>query len=310
MGIPKDTEMLTQELEMFFAQALGEVIILSIKQVQYVLEKNKQARDELAKGFIDYLSSIRSQKEQLQADEQLLIDIDTFEKKIVHSQMTLDAEIADFIQHIKGPTDIQLVYGEAQRILSLLGNFHEQIGEELEHLNHVLEPLIEKRRLRRQRQQLSATVKVLLIDAASYLLWSVPQGMFQPQANALFAFFITGLILTVITFKATAILVTFEGDHPALFNVTQSPFLNRLIMHAVSVVVMSLLVIFNYFIILYYLYLLLYSFFNYLNTINIFFTIFLTWIMGSLAIFELVRILKRLDLRRNVKYLFSLLSGR
>ena len=81
VGIPKDAEMLTQELELFFAQALGEVIILSIKQVQYMLEKNKQARDELVKGISDYLSPIRSQKEQLQADEQLLIDIDTFEKK-------------------------------------------------------------------------------------------------------------------------------------------------------------------------------------------------------------------------------------
>lgn len=311
VGLPKDAEVIIEELELFFAQATGEILILSRKQIQYELENNKQACDAIVQGIIKSLTSIRSHKEQLPADEQLLTDIDDLEKKIVTSQRTVDAEVDGLLQHIKEPIeDMHLVYNEYERILHLLSDFHRQINEDLEYLNHILEPLREKIRLRRQRKQILATVIVLLIDAAVYLQWSLPLGMFQPQLNALFAFFITGIIITVITFKATVLLVAFEDDHSALFNVTKSPFLNRLIMHGITVVIMFLLISFNYFVILYGLYLLLYHLFNYLDTINKVLTILLTWIVSIPPIIELVRILKRLDLRRNVKHLFSLPSGR
>jgi hypothetical protein len=311
VSIPKEAEVLIEELELFFAQATGEILILSRKQIQYALENNKQARDEIAKGIINYLSSIRSHKDQVPTDEQLLTDLDALEKKIVTSQRSVDAEVDGFLQHLKEPIeDMLLVYNEYERILHLLGDFHRQINEELEHLTHILEPLQEKRRLRRQRQRLSATVKVILIDATMYLLWSIQQGMFQPQINAVFAFVITGIIVTVITFKATVTLVAFEDDHTALFNVTKSPALNKLIMHGISIFVMALLVIFSYIVILYYLYLLLYSLFNYLDTINK----ALTWVVNISTIvsvaFILAGKLKQFDLRGNVKHLFSLLSGR
>lgn len=311
VGLPKEAETLIQELELFFAQATGEVIILSRKNIQYVLENNKQARDAIVQGIINSLTSIRSQKEPLPADEQLLTDLDTLEKKLVTSQITVDTKVDGLLQLIKEPgADIHLVYNETERVLSLLVNFHEQIGEDLEHLNHILEPLREKIRLRRKRKQVSATVIVLLINVAIYLQWSLPQGMFQPQVNASFAFFIIGIILTVISFKATVLLVVFEDDHPALFNVTHSPFLNKLIMHGITVVVLFLLIVFNYIVILHYFYLLLYALFNYLDTVNK----LLTWIVNISTIVSVVFILasklKQSDLRRNVKHLFSLLSGR
>src|SRR5260370_5796706 len=165
VGIPKDAEVLIEELELFFAQATGEILILSRKQIQYVLENNKQARDAIVQGIINSLTSIRSHKEQLPADEQLLTDIAALEKKIVTSQITVDAEVDGLLQLIKeSGAGIHLIYNETERVLRLLVNFHEQIGEELEHLNQMLEPLREKIRLRRQRNQASATVIVLLID--------------------------------------------------------------------------------------------------------------------------------------------------
>jgi hypothetical protein len=310
VGLPKDAELLIEESELFFAQATGEILILSRKQIQYVLENNKQARDAIVQGISKSVMYIRSHKEQVPADE-LLTDIDTLEKQVVTSQKTIDAEVDGVLQRIQEPgADMHLVYNEYERILRLLRDFHRQIAEDLEQLDQLLEPLREKMRIRRRRKQVSAIVIVLLINVAIYLQWSLPLGMFQPQVNAVFAFFIIGIILTVITFKATVTLVVFEDDHPALFNVTQSPFLNTLIMHAINIVAGFLLIVFNYIVILHYLYLLLYALFNYLDTINK----VLTWIVNISTIVSVAFIVagkvKQIDLRRNVQHLFSLLSGR
>jgi len=138
----------------------------------------------------------------------------------------------------------------------------------------------------------------------------MPAGNVPTSSKCIICFSHNRAYLNYYHFKATAILVTFEGDHPALFKVTQSPFFNRLILHAINAVVLFLLIIFNYTVILYYLYLFLYSFSNYLATINS----FLTLIVNSAAIagllVGLLKLLKQFDLRRNVKLLFSLLSGR
>ena len=308
VGIPKDTEMLIEELELFFAQATGELLILSRKQIQYVLENNKQARGDIVQGISKSLTAIRSQKE---AGEQLLTDLAALEKKVVTSQRTVDAEVDALLQRMQEPiADMQLVYDEYERILRLLSNFHKQTGEDLKHLNQMLEPLREKIRIRRQRKQVTASVIVLLISVAIYLQWSLPQGMFQPQLNAVFAFVISGIVLTFITFTATVKLVVFEDDHTALFTVIHSPFLNKLLMYGITLIVLFLLIVFNYIIILHYLYLLLYALFNYLDTINK----VLTWIVNISTIVSVAFIVagkvKQIDLRRSVQHLFSLLSGR
>ncbi len=170
VSLPKDTTMLIEELELFFAQATGELIILSRKQIRYVLEKNKQTRDALVQGVSKSVTSFSSHKEQLPAEE-VLTDLDTREKNIITSQLTIDAEVASFLQRIQEPgADIQLVFSEYEQILHLLSDFHGQMNEMLEQITHILTPLHEKRRLRRQRQRLSAMVKVILIDAMVYLL--------------------------------------------------------------------------------------------------------------------------------------------
>ncbi len=134
--------------------------------------------------------------------------------------------------------------------------------------------------------------------------------MFQPQLNAIFAFILTGIILTVLTFTATVKLAAFEDDHPALFTVTKSADLNKLIMHGITIVVMALLIIFNYIVVLYYLYLLLYHLFNYLDTINLYLSLMvdIATIVGLLV--GLLKLLKEFDFKRNIQYLYSLLAGR